>query len=113
VDANGVPVLSPTTGRFSPTGVPTANVTGSPGFCRLEDVRGSGLGFDFLVRFFVRATDSLAVTIRLTDVEQVFCTSEGGGAFTYANLTDDVPQFIEVSFQEVQQLNPVVGRIVR
>ncbi|MEM9384170.1 MAG: hypothetical protein AAGA68_03855 [Pseudomonadota bacterium] len=113
IDEFNVPVLSPTFGQFVRTGIPTADVTGSPGFCVLEDVRNTGLGFDFLVRFFVRSTDSLAVTIRLVDVEQVFCTSEGGGAVIYADLTADVPQFIEVSLQEVEDLNRTVSRIIR
>ncbi|MFK8014146.1 MAG: hypothetical protein AB8G17_01730 [Gammaproteobacteria bacterium] len=112
-DYNNVPTLTHVNGTFSETGVPTANVTGSPGFCRLEYVGNTDLGFDFLVRFFVRATGNLAVTIRLKDVEQVFCTSEQGGQITFADLTGRYPHFVEVSQHEVQQLNRTVGRIVR
>ncbi|MEO0974654.1 MAG: hypothetical protein AAFX85_16315, partial [Pseudomonadota bacterium] len=84
-----------------------------PGFCRLEDVRATDLGFDFLVRFFVRATGSLAVTIRLADVEQVFCTSEAGGEIIYADLTAPQPEFVVISLTEVAELNRIVGNIVR
>lgn len=107
-----IPDLMTVSGRFSETGLPTANLTGSPGFCRLDDVRDTDLGFDFLVRFFVRATGNLAVTVRVTDVEQVFCTSEEGGAITYADLTSAHPAFVTISQDKVRQLNPTVGRIV-
>ncbi|MEL7023969.1 MAG: hypothetical protein AAGL69_09505 [Pseudomonadota bacterium] len=112
-DANNVPTLAPVVGTFSETGVPTANVTGSPGFCRLEDVRDTDLGFDYLVRFFVRSTGNLAVTIRLRDVEQVFCTSESGGAITFANLRKRYAQFVEIAPGDVQRKNKVVSQIIR
>ncbi|MEM9056897.1 MAG: hypothetical protein AAGD86_05430 [Pseudomonadota bacterium] len=109
---DAVPDLIAVPGRFRNTGLPTADLTGSPGFCRLDIVGDETLGFDFLVRFFVRATGDLAVTIRLRDVEQVFCTSEAGGDITYADLTSSDPRFVIVSQDEVRQLNATVGRIV-
>ncbi len=112
-DGANVPVLTPVFGKFSDTGLPTADVTGSPGFCRLEDVQQTDLGFDYLVRFFVRASGNLAVTIRLKDVEQVFCTSEAGGQITYADLTAEFPQFVVVSAAEAEALNRTVGQIIR
>lgn len=113
-DLNNVPILIPATGRFSETGIPTANVTGSPGFCRLEAVEDTDLGFDFLVRFFVRARPTNpAVTVRLKDVEQVFCTSEIGGQITFANLRDRNPTFVEVSQDQVRRLNSEVNDIIR
>jgi len=112
-DGDNVPILSPATGRHKKTGLPTADVTGQGGFCTLEDVRGLGLGYEFLVRFFVRATGNLAVTVRTAEVEQVFCTSQAGGAITFADLTDPTPAFVEVSLDEVAELNPLVGRIIR
>jgi hypothetical protein len=69
--------------------------------------------FDFLARFFVRETGELAVTIRLADVEQVFCTSKAGGQITYANLTRANPRFVNVSDSQVTKLNRTVARIIR
>lgn len=114
-DADNIPILTEVeSGAFKRTGVPTAEVTNSPGFCTLEEVQDPALGFAFLVRFFVRATGNLAVTVRLTDdVEQVFCTSAAGGAITFADLTAETPQFVEVSLAEVQQRNWVVSLIIR
>jgi len=114
-DANNVPTLSPVEGIHSSTGLPTADVTNQGGFCTLEPVPDdAGLGFAFLVRFFVRAAGNLAVTVRLSDdVEQVFCTSQAGGAITFADLRAEYPAFVEVSLGEVQQLNPTVYQIIR
>lgn len=109
---DAVPDLNAVSGTFRETGLPSANVTGSPGFCRLEYVGDEGLGFDFLVRFFVRATGNLAVTIRLRDVEQVFCTSEAGGQIIFADLTSESPQFVPVSQYMVTRLNSTVGQII-
>jgi hypothetical protein len=113
-DANNVPTLSPVEGIHSSTGLPTADVTNQGGFCTLVKVDDAELGFAFLVRFFVRATGNLAVTVRLSDdVEQVFCTSEAGGAITFADLTAEYPAFVEVSLEQVQQRNPTVYQIIR
>jgi hypothetical protein len=109
---NNVPTLSaPQPGH--PTGVPTANVSGQGGFCTLEKVTDPSLGYEYLARFFVRATGTLAVTVRLVDVEQLFCTSEAGGAITYANLRDHDPQLVEVSLDQVEHLNRTVREIIR
>ena len=112
-DASNIPIISPATGRHAKTGLPTADVTGQGGFCTLEDVRGQGLGYDFLIRFFVRATGNLAVTVRTAEVEQMFCTSQAGGAITFADLTDSNPEFVEVSLDDVAELNPLVRQIIR
>lgn len=112
-NAANVPTLSDPVPGF-PKGVPTAEVTDSPGFCTLERIGArNSLQYDYLVRFFVRSTDALAVTVRLEDTEQVFCTSEAGGAITFANLTDEHPEFEEVSRSEARHLNANVGRIIR
>jgi Ca2+-binding RTX toxin-like protein len=112
-NANNVPTRSGAYSEF-PSGVPTAEVTGSPGFCTLERIgAANSLNYDYLVRFFVRSTGDLAVTIRLEDTEQVFCTSRAGGAITFANLTQDTPRFREVSRSRVNELNPIVWRIIR
>lgn len=112
-NAQNVPTLSDPVPGF-PRGVPEAEVTDSPGFCTLQRIpAANSLNYDFLVRFFVRATDTLAVTIRLEGTEQVFCTSEEGGAITFADLTENTPAFEEVSLREVRNLNPDVRRIIR
>jgi Ca2+-binding RTX toxin-like protein len=116
-DANNVPTLSDPVPGF-PKGVPTANVTGSPGFCTVERIdEPNSLNYDFLVRFLARANETpnetLLVTIRVEDTEQVFCTSQAGGAITFADLTQDNPDFDEVSLAEVRDLNPDVRRIIR
>jgi RTX calcium-binding nonapeptide repeat (4 copies) len=111
-DASNVPTLTAAVEGF-PLGVPTANVSGSPGFCTLERVADPAFGFEWLVRFFGRANGALAVTIRLADVEQVFCTSQAGGQITYADLTQPNPAFVEVPLDQVPALNYIVGLIVR
>lgn len=112
-NAQNVPTLSDPVDGF-PRGVPEAEVTLSPGFCTLERVdEDSSLNYDFLVRFFVRANNPLAVTIRLEETEQVFCTSEEGGAVTFADLTENNPAFEEVSLREVSDLNRDVRQIIR
>jgi hypothetical protein len=99
VDQRNVPTLSKPVGGY-PNGVPTAAVKTSPGFCSVSRAGQQG-NFDFQVRFFVRETGDLAVTIRLADVEQVFCTSKAGGQITYADLTQAKPRFVNVSRGEV------------
>jgi hypothetical protein len=112
--ANNIPVISAVTGKFRNTGLPTANVSGQGGFCRLERVSDAeARGYEFLVRFIVRATGVVAVTIRTHDVEQVFCTSEAGGAVTFADLTAANPEFVEVSLDEVEDLSSTVRDIIR
>jgi hypothetical protein len=111
-DGDNVPTLTGSVPGFG-DGVPTADVTGQGGFCTLESVEDPTLGYEFLVRFFVRATGALAVTVRLAEVEQVFCTSEAGGQITFADLTEDDPQFVEVELEEVEDLNRTVAGIIR
>jgi hypothetical protein len=111
--SSGRPVLSsPVTELGFPFGVPTANVSGQGGFCRI-DAADPASGYDYLVRFFVRATGNLAVTLRVRDVEQVFCTSTAGGAITFADLTDAAPAFVIVSQGQAESLNPIVGAMIR
>ena len=112
-DANNIPVIAPAIGRYRTTGLPTADVTGQNGFCTLEDVRDQELGYDFLVRFFVKTTGALAVTMRVAGVEQVFCTSETRAAITFADLRDESPAFVEVSLDEVAELSGTVRQIIR
>jgi hypothetical protein len=114
-------VADPTTGvrlptlRFGmpdfPQGIPTADVRGLANFCTLES---SPLpGYDHLVRFRSRATGNIIVTVRLTGVEQVFCTDQAGGSIAFANLTDPSPSFVAVSQPEVEILNSLVAAMIR
>ena len=111
-DATNAPTLTAPVEGF-PQGVPTANVSGSPGFCTLERVADRDFGFEWLVRFFVRSSGALAVTIRLADVEQVFCTSQAGGQITYADLTQANPAFVEIPLDQVPALNYTAGLVIR
>jgi hemolysin type calcium-binding protein len=110
-------VVDPTTGVRLPTllfgvpgfpqGIPTANVSGLSNFCTVEP---SPLpAYDYLVRF--RGAAGIIVTIRVRDVEQVFC-SQGGG-IGFADLTQSSPAFVIVSQQDVQTLNLLVGAMIR
>lgn len=112
-DASNIPIISPVSGRHARTGIPTADVTGQGGFCTLERVQDPEAGYQFLVRFLSRATGNLAVTLRTVDVEQVYCTSQGGGQITFADLTAANPGFVVVSLDEVKEINPTVARIIR
>ncbi len=112
-DASNVPILSAVTGRHAKTGLPTADVTGQGGWCELEKVVDPEFGYEFLVRFFLRATGRLAVTLRTSEVEQVFCTSVAGGAIIFVDLTEADPAFVEVTLDEVRALNATVGKIIR
>ena len=112
-DADNIPIISPTTGRHASTGVPTANVSGQGGFCTVERVQDRAAGYQFLVRFFLRATGNLAVTVRTAEVEQVFCTSEAGGEITFADLTAADPEFTVATPDDVNKINPAVAAIIR
>jgi hypothetical protein len=93
-----------------PQGIPTADVSGVTSFCTIE---ASPLpDYDFLVRF-LGVAGNLIVTLRVKGVEQVFCSGQGGGAITFADLTDPYPSFSVVSHQEVSQLNFLVGKMIR
>ena len=115
-DRESVP--DPTTGVRLPTllfgepgfpqGIPTANVSGLANFCTLEE--SPSPGYDFLVRFR-GTTGNIIVTVRVSQVEQVFCSQDG--SITFADLTQSSPAFVPVSQQEVENLNALVGAMVR
>jgi hypothetical protein len=93
-----------------PQGIPTANVSGVTSFCTIE---ASPLPeYEFLVRF-LGVAGNLVVTVRVSGVEQVFCSGQGGGAITFADLTVPYPSFVVISHQEVTQLNWLVGKMIR
>ena len=94
-----------------PQGIVTANVSGLANFCTIED--SPSPGYDFLVRFRSSATGGIIVTVRVKDVEQVFCTSQAGASIAYADLTHAWPAFSAVSQSEVAALNRIVGAMIR
>jgi Ca2+-binding RTX toxin-like protein len=109
-----VPILSQADGRRARTGRPTANVTGQGGFCTLERVDDpAARGFEFLVRFFSKANGNLLVTVRTTDVEQVYCTAEDAAAITFADLTRPDPAFAEITRDGVADVNADVAAMIR
>jgi hypothetical protein len=94
-----------------PQGIVTADVSGLANFCTIEN--SPSPGYDFLVRFRSSATGNIIVTVRVKDVEQVFCTSQAGAAIAYADLTHPWPAFSVVSQSEVVALNRIVGAMIR
>jgi hypothetical protein len=111
-NVNNVPTLTGQAHSF-PNGIPTANVSGQGGFCTIERVTDPNAGYEFLARFFSKATGNLLVTIRLSETEQVFCTNQTSAEITYVDLRDENPQFRVVSLAEVAQLNPTVAAMIR
>src|SRR5262245_35972659 len=91
-----------------PQGIPTANVSVQTNFCTVEP--SPSPQYDYLVRFR-GATGNIIVTVRVKDVEQVYCSQDGGIAL--ADLTQPSPAFVDISQQEVQALNPLVGAMIR
>jgi RTX calcium-binding nonapeptide repeat (4 copies) len=91
-----------------PQGIPTANVSSQSNFCTIED--SPSPGYQYLVRFR-GAAGNIIVTVRVAEVEQVFCSQ--GGVITFADLTLASPVFIPVSQPEVQTLNPLVAAMIR
>jgi hypothetical protein len=92
--------------------IPSVNVTGQGGFCTIERADGS-TGYEFLIRFFSRASGALLVTVRVNETEQLFCTSQTGGQITYADLTQPTPQLSVISLGDALALNNTVGRMIR
>jgi hypothetical protein len=93
-----------------PQGIPTADVSGVTSFCTIE---ASPLPeYQYLVRF-LGVAGNLIVTVRVSGVEQVFCSGQGGGAIMFADLTAPSPAFVVISHQEVRQLNWLVGKMIR
>ena len=91
-----------------PQGIPTANVSGLTNFCTVEE--SPIPGYQYLVRFR-GATGNIIVTIRVSEVEQVFCSQ--GGSIAFADLTQSSPGFTVVSQEEVAKLNRLVAEMIR
>ena len=92
-----------------PQGIPTADVSGLTNFCTIED--SPSPGYRYLVRFRNAAANILA-TVRVSEVEQVFC-SQGGGVIAFADLTVPSPAFSVVTHSEVEHLNSLVASMIR
>jgi RTX calcium-binding nonapeptide repeat (4 copies) len=93
-----------------PQGIPTADVSGQLQHCTVE--RSPLPGYDHLVRFRGPA-GNIIVTVRVSEVEQVFCSSEQGAGIAFADLTLPSPAFVDVSTGEVETLNPLVATMIR
>lgn len=57
------------------------------------------------------ASGNIIVTVRVKEVEQVYCGQHG--SITYADLTQSAPAFVAVSQQEVEHVNSLVAAMVR
>jgi hypothetical protein len=112
LDGTGQPILTAPQGDF-PNGVPTANVSGMDGRCELDHVDDPAFGYQWLVRFFIRSTGESTATVRLVDVEHVFCPGSEPNQIVFADLTSAQPAFAPVTFEQVQQLNFNVSLIIR
>jgi hypothetical protein len=104
-----LPTLLPGVEEF-PQGIPTADVSGLPQHCSVE--RSPLPGYEYLVRFRGPA-GNIIVTVRVKDVEQVYCPSENGAGIAFADLTLPAPTFVDVSQDEVESLNPLVAAMIR
>ena len=83
-------------------------MSGKSNFCTIDD--SPSPGFQSLVRFR-GAAGNIIVTVRVAEVEQVFCSQ--GGTITFADLTLPSPAFVAVSQPEIQSLNPLVAAMIR
>ena len=110
VDANtgvALPVLFFGVPGFA-KGIPRANVSGLSNFCTVEDSLSPA--YEHLVRFRNAAGNILA-TVRVSEVEQVFCSQ--GGSIAFADLTAKAPAFVAVSIGDVEILNSLVRAMIR
>lgn len=93
-----------------PQGIPTADVSGQSQHCTVEP--SPSPDYDHLVRFRA-AAGAIIVTVRVREVEQVFCSSKEGPGIAFADLADPSPAFVDVVQQDVDTLNPLVARMIR
>jgi hypothetical protein len=91
-----------------PQGIPTANVSGQSNFCTIEN--SPSPEYEYLVRFRSAAGNILA-TVRVSGVEQFFCSQAGSIAF--ADLTTPSPVLTAISRPELEALNPLVAAMIR
>ena len=91
-------------------GIPTADVSSQPQHCTIEP--SPSPGYDFLIRFRGPA-GNIIVTVRVAEVEQVFCSSKDGAGIAFADLTAPSPAFVDVLPSEVETLNRLVAAMIR
>jgi hypothetical protein len=91
-----------------PQGIPTANVSGQSNFCTIED--SPSPEYQFLVRFR-SAAGAILATVRVSGVEQFFCSQAGSIAF--ADLTAPSPVLTAITRPELEALNPLVAAMIR
>lgn len=109
---NGItqPVLFPAS--LAPGQLPRVRLDGLGFRCELHAVPSSEqLGFAFIVRFFTPA-NALAVTVRLEEVEQLFCPSSEAGKVQYADLTTPAPALQTIPLSQVAALNPTMAAVL-
>lgn len=87
--------------------IPLVKIDEAPQFsCEIVEVPDTeDLGFDHLVRFLVN--DTITVTVRQRNVEQVLCPGANPGEVEVANLTRANPSF------HARSLHAVRGRLLR
>lgn len=108
-----VPTVRMVDGPHGQRGIVTSNLTGARGFCQI-DPAPEGSGYEWLVRFVVRMTGAIAVTVRTQSVEQVFCSSREGNGAVWADLTSyDGGDLRPITLERIGQVNPLVGAMVR
>jgi hypothetical protein len=91
-----------------PKGIPRANVSGLTNFCTVED--SPTPAYEHLVRFR-NSAGSILATVRVSEVEQVFCSQ--GGSIAFADLNAKSPEFVVVSLGDVEKLNSLVRVMIR
>jgi hypothetical protein len=91
-----------------PQGIPTANVSGQSNFCTIEN--SPSLAYQYLVRFR-SAAGSILATVRVSEVEQFFCSQNG--SIVFADLTAPSPVFVTVTQPDIELLNPLVATMIR
>jgi hypothetical protein len=92
-----------------PQGIPTANVSGLNNVCTIE--ASPVPDYDYIVRFRGAAAGNIIVTVRIKDVEQVFCTQDGQIGF--ADVRGGSLEFVPVPLQVVGFVNPLVAAMIR
>lgn len=108
LDDNGIPELFYAWKRQ----IPRVDITNKPQFsCTIEEVPAEEeFGFQFVTRFF--ANGNLAVTVRLKDVEQVFCPSPNAHTVLVADLTGHEPTtFVERPIRDFRYT--LIGKIIQ